>query len=225
MQKKQRAYPVTVSGLDVLVVELTPSQLTTAMKNAGVKATGIAVTREALRMSIKEIEGVEVKYADLAGAGWRKHLPRTRYTMGLARAFNQIHLPDDDETEAVVATMAVEVNAEDVELWTVTLPGGRAVVLAEVTDDTVAAAMQAAEKASKSIAAQSILATIGNVRKSLHSIDGKRISPDDSKGKKWDQLFSVRETYLLGAAWNEIHIGDVEGSVTGGEAKPLSGIA
>ena len=131
MQKKQRAYPVTVSGLDVLVVELTPSQLTTAMKNAGVKATGIAVTREALRMSIKEIEGVEVKYADLAGAGWRKHLPRTRYTMGLARAFNQIHLPDDDETEAVVATMAVEVNAEDVELWTVTLPGGRAVVLAD----------------------------------------------------------------------------------------------
>jgi len=209
----RNAYQIQVprGGPSVVLAELTCSELLMAMKLAGSERSdvvrGLAVGREALRMSIREVDGQPVTATDLQGDGWRQRFPRTRHGFFLSRAWSHIHQPTEEEISAVVDGAKVAVD-DLAETWTVTLPDGREVVLAEADQETVGQALARAEREAKSPAAQEFLGVMEAGRRCIRSVGGKAVSAEDLEGRRWDQTFSVRETFLLGRVWSEMHLGD-----------------
>lgn len=223
MSKPRNAYEVTLPGGSVVVLaELTCSELLLAMKATGSEPAamvrGLAVSREALRLSVRSIDGEPVAVHDLMGDGWKKHFPRTRHTFQLANAWGQIHSPTDDEIDKIMKAAAIEDDGET-ERWTLTLPGGRSVVMVEGDPDTVEDVMRRASVGTKSEAAQEFGVLLDGCRRSIRQIDGAAVGADDLAGKAWDNHFSVRETFILGRAWRGLHVG--EEAV--GELKPVPG--
>lgn len=192
------------SGLTVRMAELRPSELLTAMKLAGNDDSQAVrtrkVTREATRMAIREVNGRPLNHDEVAEV-WAQWSPRQR--TGLTKAWSQLHLPTVDELGEVERSMVVEAG-DDEERWTVRL-GGRAIVLAQQDEETVDAALRAAEASSRSEAAQGFAATIEGVRRALRSVDGAAFRGGDVSARRWDELFSVRETYLLGHVFAQLH--------------------
>lgn len=218
------AWPIRFpkDGVEVLLAETRPFELVNAARLAGNDDSegvgGLKMTRRALQLGIREVNGRKVTYGDLEE--WEKVFVRTRVTMALHNHWTKLHMPTREEREAAIASMSVEVSGTG-ELWHVTLPGGRTATLAEVPTATVEAAIRAAESGARSRAAQGILGAIENVRRSLRALDGSPVVESELTEQAWDQRISVKETFLLSAAWEEIH-GSAEVDV--GEALPVSGI-
>jgi len=205
------AYQIQVprGGPSVVLAELTCSELLMAMKLAGTERSdvvrGLAVSREAVRMAIRQVDGVEVRSADLQGEGWKQHFPRTRHGFFLSRAWSHIHQPSEEEISSVVDGASVAVD-DLVETWTVTLPDGREVVLAEADQETVGQALARAEREAKSPAAQEFLGVMEAGRRCIRSVAGQAVTAEDLEGRRWDKTFSVRETFLLARVWAEMHL-------------------
>lgn len=219
-----------LSALVVVVVELTVSQLLTAMKAPdtasakSVQAEAAAINQEVLRMSLREIGGEAVSYDKLEGRELRARLGgRVRHVVALSVAAADFYAPTRDEREAIKDGAAIREEDLD-EIWAVTLPDGRKVELAEVAYGTLGEALGEAEALAKTAAAAKLLQAIGGLRRSIRSIDGRTVSAESLKGKAtWDRLFSVKETRLLDYVHSLIHGGEEEFEV--GEAKPQSGTA
>lgn len=221
---KRTIYPVELkaAGLSVLLAELTPSELVNAMKLAGNSksqvATGIDIGQAGLRLSLREINGEAVTYDQVEGDGIRRWVPRTRHVFALARAWSSIHQPTEAELERIETSAAWSFNGER-ETLTVRLLDGRAVELVEQPPETVREALAAGELGAKSQSAQAFLMAMESGRKSIRAIDGE---PADLDGRRWDQVFSVKETFLVGHAWGLLHMGDDQDAALG-EALPVSG--
>ena len=225
MSAARNAYEVQLpNGPLVVLAELSCTELLMAMRSAGsepsASAQGFAVSREALRLSIRQVDGVVVKSYELEGTGWAQRFPRTRQFFQLADAWTQIHLPTEDGYDAAINGAAVEDDGT-AERWTVHLPADRVVVMAETDPDTVRDVMRQARESSRAPSAADLSTMIEGCRRSVREIDGSSVSLDDLSGRKWDAYFSVRETFLLGRAWQQIHTGGGQAKV--GELKPVSG--
>ncbi len=219
----RQAFEATLrDGTRVVLAEITPSEMLLALKLAGGDPSELVASskavRTALRFSVREVGTVAVRRDDLE-ARWGEYFPRTRHASELAEIWGRIHMPSEAETEAMRESMACETSAD--ELWTVRLPGGRVVVMAEVPSQTVDDAMRAASQSSKSAQVQAFAATIEAARRSIRRIDGAPVSAQDLAGARWDERFSVKETTLLGVAFNEIH-GTSGGPAAMGELRPVS---
>lgn len=221
---KRNVYPVDIeaAGLSVLLAELTPSELVNAMKLAGNSksqvATGIDIGQAGLRLSLREINGESVSYDQVEGPGIKRWVPRTRHVFALARAWSNIHQPTDAELERLEQDACWSFDGA-VESVTIRLPDGRAVQLVEQPPETVREALAVGELGARSQSAQAFLMALENGRKSIRTIDGQ---PVDLDGRKWDETFTVRETFILGHAWGLLHMGSDEDAVLG-EALPVSG--
>jgi len=211
-------------GPVVVLGELLPHELLQAMQATGDERTqvggGYAVTREALRRSIRRVDGKEVGYTDLVGEAWRTFFPRTRHTHQLSRAWSTLHHPGGLEIDAFRASMQVDVDGEH-ERWTATLPGGRKVVMVEGDEQTVEEILRAVGGRSRSESAQSWAMTMDGCRRALRQVEDRPLTAEDLGGRKWDAVFGVKETLLLGILWGEIHMGHEE--VVLGEASLAGG--
>lgn len=222
----RNAYEVQLpNGPLVVLVELSCSELLMAMRSAGsepsASAQGFAVSREALRLSIRQVDGAAVKSYELEGTGWAKQFPRTRQVFQLTEAWGKIHLPTEAEIDAVTDDTAIEDDGT-AERWSVQLPAGRVVVMVESDPDTVQDVMRRASNSSRAPSAAELSTIIEGCRRSVREVDGSGVSADDLSGRKWDAYFSVRETLLLGRAWQQLHIGGEQAAV--GELRPVSGV-
>lgn len=222
---KRNAYEVKLPrGPVVVIAELTCHELLLAMKAAGPEraamARGFAVSREAIRMSVRRVDGVDVAHHDLVGKRWRDHFPRTRHTFQLAQAWSQIHVPELAVVDAVINSAAVEDDGHT-ERWTVTLPDGRAVTLAEGDPDTVEDVMRQASASTRSEAAAEFGTLLEGCRRSVRQVNGQAVTAEDLEGRGWDQLFSVSETIILGRVWMDLHAGGENEEV--GKLKPVPG--
>ena len=226
-QRNRNAYEVVLhGGLTVVFVELTPSEIMLACRAAGNDAAqvvaGSRATREALRLSLRRVGEVNVTFADLDGDVLKRHVPRTRQVSQLSEVWGRMHYPTDDETEAMRRAMACEATT-DGERWTVTLPGGRTVVMDELPPERVDDILRAGELAAKSVSAQNTARTIEAGRRAIRAIDGVAVTPEELAGPRWDERFSMRETILIGGAFNEIHgSGDAAEDGATGEPRPVS---
>lgn len=88
----------------VELVELDAGQMSLVMKAGNVpgnvQGTGYNTALEGLRHSIAAIDGKAVKYNDLAGKGLSNYF-RSKEIVLLQTAWNKMHLPDEEELEAV----------------------------------------------------------------------------------------------------------------------------
>ena len=211
-------------GRDVELVEITPNEFLLAAKDAGAEVVGAVrgpkVMRSALRFSVRKVGEEAVNYSTLDAAGMKRLIPRTRDVIALEAVCAQIHTPSETVAAGVIASMACEAG-EDAETWTAVLPGEkpRTVVFAEVSPSTVEDALREAALSAKSEAAQGFQSIISGCARSIVGVDGVPVGRDALKGKGWDSFFSVKETYLLGAVYDEIH---GTGGTQLGEVKPVS---
>ena len=225
-------------GTDVVLVDITPTELIKAAKEVGASAesgvAGIKVTRAALCQSIVKVGAKVVGYSDLTGKGISRYVPRTRDVMQLAKVFTARHSPTEDEAAAVMASVVCE--ASDEPRWLAVLPGVKAdnqpsadavawareprtIVFAEVDPETVEAALAEAMLSAKSETARGLQGLISGCGRSIRSVDGVPVNRDTLKGAGWDALFSVKETHLLGSVYSYIHGTDGEPV---GEVRPVS---
>jgi len=207
------AYEVQLRDVTVVMRLLTPGEVLQAMKAGG--ESGTAQNSELLAMSIVEVDGQQVRYADLADGGLKRHLPRTRHYMSAVRAWTQVHQPTEAQIDAVLDSTEPELDG-DGERWTATLPDGRAVTLRELEPGSVENALKQAQKSAKSKSAAEWAGTIETLRAAVHTVNGEPVDTDN-----WDALFSVRETWLLKAVLSEMLALDDE--IVVGEVKPGSG--
>jgi hypothetical protein len=211
------------AGPVVVLAELTPSQMLLAGKLVGrepsIQARGMKLAWNGVKMGVKAVDGVTLKPTDPP----HRVVTRSAWLNQLSDAWSQIHTPKAEEVEAVVDGLAPSVGPEG-ERWAVTLPDGRVVVMAEIEPDTVAAAISEAEMSANSEAAQIFQGMISGPARAIRSVAGVpkafadfRSGKGPETWKGWDGHFSVRETYLLGAAFNKIH-----GSTGLGEVTPVA---
>jgi len=206
-EKKRTATEVTLpSGRVIVLAELTCSEVVTAIKASGKDANELEARLECVRASLRQVDGREVTYLDVAGALVKRHLPRFRDRNQAGLAWNLLHAPTEEQVDACRASVAVG-ESEEGETWAVTLPDGRAVVLAEPDEATVGECMRNARAEAKGAGAQNLLATIDGLRRSVRSVDGRGVSREDLSGARWDRAFSVQETTLLGQIWEEMQVG------------------
>ena len=210
-------------GTDVVLVDITPTELIKAAKEVGASAesgvAGIKVTRAALCQSIVKVGAKVVGYSDLTGKGISRYVPRTRDVMQLAKVFTARHSPTEDEAASVMASVVCE--ASDEPRWLAVLPGDkpRTIVFAEVDPETVEAALAEAVLSAKSETARGLQGLISGCGRSIRSVDGVPVNRDTLKGTGWDALFSVKDTHLLGSVYSYIHGTDGEPL---GEVRPVS---
>lgn len=226
------AYEVALDGGDgptVVLAELRPSQVLVAAKMVGAEPSRevrlLKLGQIAARMSVLSVDG------DASPAARETVLKKARWLNQLANAWGQIHSPTAADMAAVEG-MSCSVGL-DGERWGLKLPGppdadgkptSRLVVLAEVGPDTVAEAVREAELSAGSETAQGFLAQMTGPARSIRSIDGAAVSLADLRSGKgldawkgWDARFTVRETYVLGAAFTRIH-----GAAGVGEVTPVA---
>lgn len=218
------AYTVTLdggTGPTVVLAELTPSQVLIAAKLVGREASatarGMKLAWNGVRSAVREVDGEKVKPGESP-----RVVTRVPWLNQLAEAWTKIHVPTAEQFSAAVGCMSAVVGP-DGERWRLTLPDGRLVEMAEVGPDTVAAAISEAELSAGSEAAQAFVGLMSGPARAIRSVNGVPMSLADFRGKGadvwkgWDATFSVRDTYLLGAAFNQIH-----GSIGLGEVTPVA---
>lgn len=209
-------------GPTVHLLVLTAHELIDAMKVAGgegpLNVRGLAVSREALRRSVRNVDGRDVAYHDLLGEGWRKLFPRTRHTLQLAGTWEKLHAPTAAELDAFCASMSPSVEG-DREVWTATLPDGRTIRMREQDEDTVEDILRDAAASDRGGSAQELRATIAAGRRCLVEPRGA----DLDSAAKWDAAFSVKDTVLIGRLWSEIHVGGMGEEPTVGEVPRAGG--
>jgi hypothetical protein len=215
-----------LGGPSVVLAEITPSQMFLASKKAGSAGSGIAaglrVARAALLWSVQRIGGLEVGFTDLDAGGLERMLPASRWILAAETAWTRMHTPSGGEIEKLEAGMAVTAGPGG-EVWTCTLPAHddtpvRVVTMTDVGVASIEEIIQEASDSSKAPAAQAFRAILSGCQRSIRAIGGAPVTTEDLKGAKWDALFSVKETHLLGRAYDRIHGtgGDL------GEATPVS---
>lgn len=213
-------------GTEIVLQEITPSEMVTAAKLAGNEQAAavriLRIARAALPFALRKVGERDVTQAQ-ARAELGTLLPRTRQMTESATRWIEMHHPTDAEYEALEAGAVCEVGAEG-ELWTFTLPArehstpARIVTMVDVGQETVEAALREASLAAKSEAAQGFLSLIAGASRALRTVDGKPVTAEALKGPKWDALFSVRETHLLGRCYQQVH---GTGALPSGEATPV----
>ena len=220
----RNAYQVRLSkaGPDVVFAELDVSELVRALKLAG-SAEGaeleVRTAEAAMALCLRQVDGVAVDSGDVQLRGLKTVLPRTRHFFALRQAWQRVHLPSPADVEELLATLQVEFDGAT-ELWSVTLPTGRRVVFAELEVRTVGAALRAAQELARAPAAQELLAILEQGRRAVRQVDGRHVSADDLV--HWDQYFSVKETFCLGRALNEAHMGGGDVDLGGLMPVPVS---
>lgn len=99
-----RAYEVALGDRKVVFVELDTGGLRQAMQIGGREkveaARNLEVALAGLRLSVREVDGRRVGYDDLIGPKWDA-LFSVRETMLLAKCWNQVHMPEDQELDSV----------------------------------------------------------------------------------------------------------------------------
>jgi len=219
-----RAFEIVLdggAGPTCVLLELRPTQVLIAAKQVGREASPTVrlakLGRIAATMALASVDG------DASVAAKARVTGKARHVAQLSDAWAQIAMPTREEMDAALDTMGVSVGL-DGEEWTLRLPcvgsdgkpGVRSVVMAEVKPDTVEAAIRDAEIGAGSEAAQSFLGQITGPARSIRSVDGAPVSMAslrEGSWAGWDALFSVRETYILGAAFAKIHGAGVSGEV------------
>jgi len=200
-------------GPTVVLAELGATEVLLALRAAGGHANDLAARLECVRASLRRVNGTEVTPADVAGALLQKLVPRSRHHLQLCTAWGRIHEPDEEQIDAVKASVSIDVG--EVESWTVTLPDGRRVTLVEQPLETVGEALRAK---AKNPSAQQLQAALGALRRSVRAVDGRAVVAEELDGKGWDRLFSFRETLLLAVVWQDMQVGDQEDLEALGEA-------
>lgn len=225
--RKRLGVEIEAGGRRLVLVELFPSELLKAVKSSqGEPSEGAAeleIAVEGLRLSLRRIDDQPVGYIELMGGLIDKRLKLRHINAGID-AWKQVHQPTEAEIEAVLSQMVVAEDAEG-ETYTVTLPPAalvegavpRSITFREQTTAGVKAAARAGD-AHKSMMGRALAMSIAVLRLSLITVDGKEVS--NLGAADWDDLFSVRETQLLYAAWQSVH-----GGTPAGGLKPISGIA
>ncbi len=241
---ERRLFPVEIQGgPKVHMLELLPSELINAMKLAGVNdssaAMGFDITQQGLRNSLRKINGVDVTWKDIkTDKQLQAHIPRTRHITKLATVWDGLHMATAAELQAITDSAVISDDGV-AERWLVTLPWGtegervaliaagepvpkgRTVLLVEQPPASIGEALAIGELSSKSPAAQTFSMLMANGRRSITEIDGEKVAADQLEGNAWDDVFSVKETFILGEAWAGLHVGGGEAIL--GEALPTSG--
>ena len=226
----KEVFEVNLTDAVVLMRELTIEEYIRAHRSADageksqlVQSSQIATT--ALAMSVVNVDGKAVKFSDLEGAGWRKHLPRRRSFVQLSNYFSDLHSPDEAAIEAVKKSVDSTYDDEaDLEVWTFTLRGrfdspDRVVQMREIDSESVDDALRSAEKQGKRDMS-GMVQIIEAVSRCLSEVDGK---PFVSGGvKAVSSLFSVWEARLLSVIYNELNGAGAELEPLG-KPKPTTG--
>lgn len=215
------AYEVQLpDGRTAVLVELTVSELVNALRAAG-DVPEVLSRLECVRRSLRKVEETALNYNAVVGALVKQHFPRTRDRMRLGQAWARIHQPTDDDIAAVVDSMT-PIAGEAGELWQVTLPGDRVVVLAEQDEEAFGAALKRAKGAGRGQDVQALSSIVEALRQAVRQVGGRGVTPQELEGSGWDKTFGVKDTFLLARAWEEIHVGDQEDGL--GEPRPVAGI-
>ena len=201
-------FQVTIGGLTVVMAYLTSTEfingLKLAPKNEVKLGDGFKLINTFLRMSIRKVNDVDVDFAKLSGLGLAKYIPRTRHLVRLGQIWSEQTVGTETEREAVKKSVKVSTDG-DKEVWTFCLPGGREIVMEEQPVETVAEALNKAD-ISDYTSVRAFTSIIEKLRHSIASIDGEPIG--DLEGAAWDNVFSVKETYLAGYIWTLMHEGE-----------------
>ncbi len=93
----------------IVMLELRPNEVRQCMQLAGGKSKKSNVQEwdtaiEGLRRSVIKIDNKKLTHDDLDGNKWDDHFS-TRETMLLTKAWSKIHIPDDEELEAVMGNL------------------------------------------------------------------------------------------------------------------------
>ena len=109
MEKKRKAFEVGLPGSrSVVLVELKTGEVRQAMELAGkIKvddARQFETSLQGLRLSIRKIDGRDVKYEDLIGEKFDDEFSVAEATL-LARAWSKIHLPNEDEVDGLAGNI------------------------------------------------------------------------------------------------------------------------
>lgn len=206
---------VRVGARRALMAPLKPSELLHAAQAAG-DTDELAVRRQGLLMALREVDGEPVRY-DVLVERFGALFPKAREVSGLIQAFVQIHEAQPADLAAVLAAVEVEEDAAGVERWTVRLPGGRVVVLAAGSFDTLREVLASARTV-RSAGARAWAGVLEGLRRAVVEVDGAPALAWTAR--LWDERFTARETALLGAVWSEMH---APPEVSVGEARPASG--
>lgn len=241
---KRVVYPVEVRGGPTVHMRvLLPSELIMAMKQAGVNessaAMGFDVTQHGLRMSLIKINGVDVTWDQIeTDEQLMAFIPRTRHITALGRRWDKLHMAteaemetlklgmvttDDGGAERALVTLPWGMEHERAALIAAgqPLPEGRKVLLVEQPPASIGEALAIGQMSAKAPAAQVFAMMMAQGRRSIAEIDGEKVTADQLEGPKWDQWFSVKQTFQLSEAWSLIHVGG--GEATMGEALSTSG--
>lgn len=231
MQKN--AFEIQLTDALVVMQELTISEFLRANRSAdsgesSMLVRGAQITRVALAMSVVQVNGKKVSYADLEGLGWRKFLPRHRSYVQCSNYFTRLHFADDSERDAVDKTIESRLDEElDREIWAFDMPGRYGdepvrVELREPDHETVEDSLRAASQHSKRSSAVGLIQGMEAVARSLHSIDGKPV--EFSGLAELSERFSVWQSDLLRYVYGEMS-GTAEATTPMGELKPVPGNA
>lgn len=192
------AYTIALpSGCEVVIVAPTVGDVLVAKRAAGRSSGGsghIKVSQALLRVLVRKVAGKAFSAAD----AWPLS---ARDTMALTRAAASMGSPT--EAQAADAKAGTAVATGERETWTVPLPYGRKVELAELPADGVFEAMAAAELEGDRAIAGHYRMLLDGLRRSIVTIDGKPLGSPLAPPDAWP--FSPVETELLGAAWIEMH--------------------
>ena len=223
MAEKRKGFVLTLTdGRDVELVELAPDEVLKAMRlapEASPGARGFAVALEGLRLSVRKVAGVSVSFEDLVGNGWKSQF-KVRETIALQAAWNQIHLPTEDQVDAAREGMEVSAGSGG-DLYTVTLDG-LAVTFAELDVDQVQSSLRAGDR-ERSHAARQFAVALEGLRRAVRSLGGAPVSAEDLAGTKWSNRFTTRQTFLLARLWDEVHVGTPEENDAAGGLRAVSG--
>lgn len=206
---------------EFVIAELTPSQVLEAYRMAGQGGTVAQARLRMLQQSIREVDGQKVSYVDVL-TRFNVLLPRTRWVTVLSMQLQRLMSPSEEQLIEVLGSVRSEVGPEGFVQF-VCLPDGREVELAEISFETVGAAMEQARLGARQNDDAELRAAIEGCQRSIRCIAGTPVTPESwgSTYATWDKHFSVADTLLLGRVYAEMH-GEDEG-VEVGETKPLGG--
>lgn len=222
MEKARNAIEAQLpGGPHVVLAEMTCAEVINAIKGAGKDANPLVVRVECVRHALRQVDGREVRYVDVAGKLLHGCLPRFRHRTQAGLVWARLHDPTAEEIEAVKATVKVSEDG-DGETWTATLPDGRSVTLAEPAEETVGDILRRVGSEVRSELAQQLVGAIDSLRDSVRAVDGRAVTGAELAGAGWDRLFSVKETILLSMVWQEMQMGSARELGELGEL-PLAG--
>lgn len=88
-------------------------------------------------------------------------------------------------------------------LYEVTLPSGKVVAFRELKVSEMGHVMSAGKGLDAEAAGFEM--KLAGLRYAIVEVGGRPVKYEELVGDRWDELFSVSETFLLFAAWSQVH--------------------